>query len=80
MDNKTRGKRVRSIADLRTLANKRKSVVGFRPNNPDWPSPAAFMLRMQADRVDDALIRGLWEYIPRPENKRRLPRALKISN
>ncbi len=71
MDNKTRGKQVRSIADLRTLASKRKSVVGFRPQNPDWPTPAAFMLRMQADRVDDALRGGLYEYKPRAENAKR---------
>ncbi len=61
----SRGQRVRTILHLRELAACRKSVVGFRPCNPDYPSPAAFVMSMQAWSVDEAIRRGMWVYIPK---------------
>ena len=52
------------MTQLRTLAATRKSVVGFRPCNPDYPAPAAFVMSMQAWAVDEAIRRGMWVYIP----------------
>lgn len=65
----SRGQRVHTMAQLRTLAAARKSVVGFRPCNPDYPAPAAFVMSMQAWSVDEAIRRGMWVYKPKFKKK-----------
>lgn len=58
------GKRVENLAQLRELANRRKSVICSDHPAFAKPKPAAFVLAFQGRYLADLFDRGIYEYTP----------------